>query len=45
MGSGSVVLFNESLGLNVLKFKKDFVVKGGRGVAKYNFDLRGYKNI
>ena len=41
MGSGSVVLFIETLGLNVTKFKNKFVLRDGRyGLEKYNVDLK-----
>jgi hypothetical protein len=43
---GSVVLFIENLSVNICKFKKDFILRGGGAgeraiVLKYNPDLEG----
>jgi hypothetical protein len=43
-GSGSIILFIKSIDLNVTKFKKEFIVRSGRGkvnLIKHNSDLRG----
>jgi hypothetical protein len=49
-GSGSVVLFIESLNVNICRFKKDFILRGGGAgeraiVIKYHSDLEGCKGI
>jgi len=47
-GSGSVVLFIENLDINVIKFKKEFVLRGGRGKGdfiKYNEYLKGCRGV
>ena len=45
--SGTVVLLVDSLGVNVSKFKKNFIIRLGRGEMgiNYNADLKGPKNV
>ena len=48
-GNGSVVLFIESLNVNICRFKKDFILRGGHGerviVLKYHSDLEGCQGV
>ena len=44
-GSGSVALSIESLDVSVTKVKKESVLRGRRGGAKYNSDLRGCQGV
>jgi hypothetical protein len=48
-GSGSIVLFVENLSVNICKFKKYFILRGGGWkrdtVLKYNLDLEGCQGV